>query len=168
MATDANQADPPNAPWWGVLTRTNVLAGLMFMAVAVFALWVSRNYSIGTAVRMGTGYVPRLLAWVLLGLGLLILIQDLWSRTQEQAADADRVSVLRPMLFVTLSILAFALTIERFGLVIATLLLIGIGSLAGPRERPLETLIVAVAMAAAAVGIFIFGLGLTISIWPEW
>lgn len=168
MADAAKQSSPPNAHWWSILTRTNVLAGLMFMAVAIFALWISRNYPIGTAVRMGTGYVPRLLAWVLLGLGLLILIQDLWSRTHEPAADADQLSVLRPMVFVTASILAFALTIERFGLVVATLLLMGIGSLAGPRERPLETLIVAVVMAAAAVGIFIFGLGLTISIWPEW
>ena len=39
----------------------------LFMAVAVFGLWLSRDYPIGTALRMGTGYVPRLLCWILLG-----------------------------------------------------------------------------------------------------
>jgi len=44
-----------------VLARKNVLAGLMFIGVAALALWLSRNYPIGTALRMGTGCVPRLL-----------------------------------------------------------------------------------------------------------
>ena len=44
-----------------MLARTNVLAGLMFIGLAALGLWVSRNYPIGTALRMGTGYVPRLL-----------------------------------------------------------------------------------------------------------
>jgi uncharacterized membrane protein YidH (DUF202 family) len=167
MATDVRQAGPPRR-WWSVLIRTDVLAGLMFMAVAIFALWLSRNYQIGTAVRMGTGYVPRLLAWVMLGLGLLILIQDLWSRSNQEATDAEALPVLRPIVFVTASILAFGFAIERLGLVIATMLLIGIGSLAGPGKRPLETLIAAVVMAAVSVAIFILGLGLTMPIWPEW
>ena len=53
-----------------LLHRKDVLAGLLFIAVAVLGLWASRNYPIGTATRMGTGYVPRLLCWILLGLGV--------------------------------------------------------------------------------------------------
>ena len=52
-----------------LLARKDVLAGLLFMGVAAFGLWISRDYPIGTALRMGTGYVPRLLCWILLGLG---------------------------------------------------------------------------------------------------
>ena len=44
-----------------------MLAGLLFIAVAAIGLWASRNYPIGTTTRMGTGYVPRLLCWILLG-----------------------------------------------------------------------------------------------------
>jgi hypothetical protein len=58
---------------WDVLSRTDVLAGLLLMAVAVFGLWASHDYPVGTALRMSTGYVPRLLCWILLGLGALIL-----------------------------------------------------------------------------------------------
>ena len=60
-----------------VLGRRDVLAGLMFVGVALFGLWLSRDYPIGTALRMGTGYVPRLLCWILLGLGVVVLVQGL-------------------------------------------------------------------------------------------
>ena len=63
----------PYAPGSGMLGRRNILAGLLFIAIATAGLWISRNYPIGTALRMGTGYVPRLLLWILLGLGALAL-----------------------------------------------------------------------------------------------
>ena len=59
------------------LARKNVLAGLMFIAIAALGLWLSRDYPIGTALRMGTGYVPRLLCWILMGLGAAIAVQGL-------------------------------------------------------------------------------------------
>ncbi len=46
-------------PFWRALARKDVLAGLLFIVVAVLGLWISRDYPIGTALRMGTGYVPR-------------------------------------------------------------------------------------------------------------
>ena len=61
-----------------MLAHKNVLAGLMFIGVAALGLWLSRNYPIGTALRMGTGYVPRLLCWMLLGLGVVIFLQGLY------------------------------------------------------------------------------------------
>ena len=61
-----------HAPFWRMLARKDVLAGLLFIAVAVLGLWISRDYPIGTALRMGTGYVPRLLCWLLFGLGVIV------------------------------------------------------------------------------------------------
>jgi hypothetical protein len=136
------------------------------MGLAVFALVVSRNYAMGTALRMGTGYVPRLLSWILFGLGLLVLVQDVLARGEEAPADDEALPVWRPLFFVTLSIVVFGLTIERWGLVVSILLLVGIGSLAGAGKRWLETMIAGVVMAAASVLIFVWGLGLVIPIWP--
>jgi putative tricarboxylic transport membrane protein len=154
------------------LARKDALAGLMFAAVGLFGLWVSRNYPIGTALRMGTGYVPRLLCWVLVGLGGIILIQGLLAGpSQPQAdehADAPAGGAWRPLVLVTASLVAFALSVERLGLVVSILLMTAIGALAARDLRLVETLAAALALVALAWAIFIFGLGLTIPVWPDW
>ena len=68
---------PQSHPLLRMLRRKNVLAGLMFIAIAALGLWASRNYPVGTALRMSTGYVPRLLCWLLMGLGAIVLVQGL-------------------------------------------------------------------------------------------
>ncbi|TMJ79294.1 MAG: tripartite tricarboxylate transporter TctB family protein [Alphaproteobacteria bacterium] len=149
--------------FWPMLARRDVLAGLLFIGVAVFGLWLSRDYPIGTALRMGTGYVPRLLCWILFGLGAVVLVQGL-----REAQDARALSALRPLVFVTASLVIFGLSIERLGLVISILLLIGVGAVAARGLRPFETLLAALVLILLSWGIFILGLGLTIPVWPEW
>ena len=155
-------------PFWRVLGRKDVLAGLLFIAVAALGLWLSRDYPIGTALRMGTGYVPRLLCWLLLGLGAIILVQGLREAQDARPLSSDDVSALRPVVFVTASLVIFGLSIERLGLVVSILLLIGVGAVAARGLRPLETLAAALVLIALSWGIFILGLGLTIPVWPEW
>jgi putative tricarboxylic transport membrane protein len=151
-----------------MLARRDVLAGLLFIGVAVFGLWLSRDYPIGTALRMGTGYVPRLLCWVLFGLGAVVLVQGLREAQDARALSSGDVSALRPLVFVTASLVIFGLSIERLGLVISILLLIGVGAVAARVLRPFETLLAALALILLSWGIFILGLGLTIPVWPEW
>ena len=79
-----------------------------------------------------------------------------------------RLSAWRPVIFVTASLVMFGLTIERLGLVVSILLLIGIGAIAARDLRPLETLAAALVLIALSWAIFILGLGLTIPVWPEW
>jgi hypothetical protein len=161
------QSNSPH-PFWHVLGRKDVLAGLLFIAVAALGLWLSRDYPIGTALRMGTGYVPRLLCWLLLGLGAIILVQGLREAQDARPLSSADVSALRPVVFVTASLVIFGLSIERLGLVVSILLLIGVGAVAARGLRPLETLAAALVLIALSWGIFILGLGLTIPVWPEW
>jgi putative tricarboxylic transport membrane protein len=151
-----------------MLARKDVLAGFLFMAVALVGLWVSRDYPIGTALRMGTGYVPRLLCWTLLGLGALIALQGLLTRETAPVVSRGESSAWRPLIFVTASLVVFGLTIERLGLVISILLLIAIGAIAARGLRSLETLLAALVLIVLSWAIFILGLGLAIPVWPEW
>jgi putative tricarboxylic transport membrane protein len=148
---------------FAVLVRKDVLAGLMFVGVALLGLFLSRNYPIGTALRMGTGYVPRLLCWILLGLGIAVLVRGLRMPEAQGAPGLH----WRPIVLVPASLLAFALTIQKFGVVVAALLLIGIGSLAGRELRTLEVLIAAIVLVGITLGIFVWGLGLPIPVWPD-
>jgi putative tricarboxylic transport membrane protein len=148
-----------------ILGRKDVLSGLMFMAVAIFGLWASRNYPIGTALRMGTGYVPRLLCWILLALGLVIFLQGLRAQAERGAFAGER--HWRALIFVPASLLVFAAAMSRLGVVIATILLVGVGSLAGREIRPLEVIGSAIVLVFLTLAIFIWGLELPIPVWPE-
>src|SRR5436305_7467974 len=168
MTAESSSTPPPAHPSLHILARKNVLAGLMFIAIAALGLWLSRDYPIGTALRMGTGYVPRLLCWILFGLGAVVLVQGLREAQDARALSSDDVSALRPLVFVTASLVIFGLNIERLGLVISILLLIGVGAVAARGLRPFETLLAALVLILLSWGIFILGLGLTIPVWPEW
>jgi hypothetical protein len=160
----------PTAPGgfpWQVFTRKDVLSGLLFAGVALAGLWLSRDYPIGTALRMGTGYVPRLLCWVLLALGTVVLVQGL-REAQPARLASDEASAWRAVVFVTASLVIFGLSIERLGLVVSILLLIGVGAVAARGLRPLETLLAALVLIVLSWAIFILGLGLTIPVWPDW
>ncbi|MBI3434008.1 MAG: tripartite tricarboxylate transporter TctB family protein [Proteobacteria bacterium] len=150
----------------GALLRGDVLAGLMFVAVGALGLFLSRHYPVGTALRMGTGYMPRLLCWILLVLGLLVAAQALvFSRAPPLALQW---SGWRPLLFVTLAVLVFGFTIERLGVVAATAFLVLVGAFARRGLRPLEIVATAFLLVVFTVGIFVWGLGLTLDVWPEW
>jgi len=164
MSVGLDTTGPSRVPYY---LRKNVIAGLMFIAVAALGLFLSRNYPVGTALRMGTGYVPRLLCWVLGGLGVLSVIQGVLV-PGESVISEDASSPWRPIAFVTLSILIFAFTIETLGVVIATALLVVIGALAGRDLRPLEVALTGIVLIVLTVATFVWGLGLTIPIWPEW
>lgn len=151
-----------------MLLRKDALTGLLLAAVAGLGLWLSRNYPMGTGLRMGTGYMPRLLCWILLGLGGLILVQGLLAPEPRDEAQPDASASWRPVVFVTGSLVVFGLTLERLGLVVSIALLVGVGALAARGLRPIETIIAAVVLIVLSWAIFIVGLGITVPVWPEW
>jgi hypothetical protein len=117
---------------------------------------------------MGTGYVPRLLCWILLGLGGVVLIAGLREAQAQLQPSASAGWAWRPVVFVTAGLAIFGLSIERLGLVVSIVLLIGVGAIAARDLRPLETVVAALVLIVLSWAIFILGLGLTIPVWPEW
>jgi hypothetical protein len=162
-----DEGGPKDRPRWRVvLQHKDVLSGLLFLGVAAGGLWVSRNYPIGTASRMGTGYMPRLLLWVLLGLGGVILVSGLWRTVPLRETGGSGGVAWRPAVFITLSLVVFGLALERLGLVLSILLSTGIAATAGRGLRPLETAIATLVLIALCWLIFVVGLSLTIPVWP--
>ena len=60
------------------LLGKDFLSGLMFIAFGVVALWFGQRLALGTPVRMGPGYVPRMLSLILLCLGSAIIMVALF------------------------------------------------------------------------------------------
>ena len=51
------------------------VAGLLFTAFGAAALWYGQGYNFGTATRMGPGYLPNVLGWSLVGIGVFITLR---------------------------------------------------------------------------------------------
>jgi len=164
MSDGGPQTMQPAAPLRLIL-RSDVLAGLVFIAFAVIGLWASRNYPIGTAFRMGTGYVPRLLCWLLLFLGAGIAAAGL--RKAGGSIELGR-PIWRAIVFAPASLLAFALLIGGFGVIAATVAVVVVGALASRESRPVEVAVAALVLVLLTLAIFVWGVGLPIPIWPEW
>lgn len=155
------------------LTRKNVLAGLMFIVIAALGLWLGRHYPVGTLRRMGSGFMPQLLCWLLMGLGTIVLLQGLLSRdaalqpeVTDEGAGQTRENYWSVGV-VAASLIAFALTIETFGLVAAICVLVALASLAYRGLTWLETLATAVVLVALSWFVFVLGLGMTVRLLPE-
>jgi putative tricarboxylic transport membrane protein len=73
---------------------------------------------------------------------------------------------VRPLFFLPLSLLAFAVLIEPAGLPIATLAVVVAGAVAGPEFRAGEVIILGLGLAVCSVGLFVYGLGLPMTVWP--
>lgn len=136
-------------------------AGLIFFAAGVFAVVIGRDYSLGSATRMGPGYFPALLGWMLTILGAIIALRSL-------AVDGPTVGRIgfRPLSLILASMLAFAGLLEIAGVVIATIALITIGCLATAESRVRDSVPLTIAMIAVALGLFVYGLGLPLKVWP--
>ena len=172
MAND-NRPRSVKSPLLKALTRTNTLAGLMFIAVAVAGLWFGRELNFGTARRMGAGFMPQMLCWFLMGLGAIVMLQGLFERDPPGAASIEVEIADEPpqnllsIFWVGASMVAFALLIEPFGLVVAIAALVLIASFAYRGIRWWETILTAVFMTALCWAVFVLGLGISVKVWPE-
>lgn len=141
------------------LFSKDLWSGLMFAGFGVLALIMGSNLAIGTAIRMGPGYVPRMLSYILIGLGIAIIVRSI-------IAPGDLIERLRwkPTTMVTLGVIAFALLFERAGLAPALVCLIFLAALGGQEFKLIETILACVVLITLCIVIFKLGLGMNISI----
>lgn len=135
-------------------------AGLLFVGFGAAALWFGQGYAFGSATRMGPGYLPNVLGWMLVGTGGFITLRSLVL----SGASIPKVNI-RPQVMIIGALFAFALLIERMGLLAAAAAVVVFGSMASRDVRLIEMLVLAVVASAAAVGLFIYLLGQPMAPW---
>jgi putative tricarboxylic transport membrane protein len=136
-------------------------SGIMFMSFAAVALVAARNYSLGSAGHMGTGYFPVLLSVVLTLIGVILIGRSF-------VINGERVGTLGllPLAVIAAAVCVFGLAIETLGLVVALILVTLIAAAASRQSRPLQVGLLAVLLAAFSAGIFAYALRLPLPVWP--
>ncbi|HPU50064.1 MAG TPA: tripartite tricarboxylate transporter TctB family protein [Burkholderiaceae bacterium] len=153
---------PASPPATGLVKGpTDLAAGLFLLVCAVLGWWFGQPLKVGTAYRMGPGYVPILLSWVMGGFGVLLCTLAFLHRGA--ALEKWRA---KPIVLVLGSLLVFAFTIERTGLLIASTLAVAMAGLASPQQRLRQTVLLAVCLAAFACVLFPLALQLPLRIFP--
>jgi hypothetical protein len=144
-----------------IKSQKDFWAGLMFIAFGILAIVVSRNYPMGTAIRMGAGYFPTYLGAIMIVIGAITT----GSAYRTEGGDIGRWG-WRPLLWLSAAFAAFGLLIEGAGFVLALFALIVASSLAGRDTRPLELVVLVAVLIIGSVALFIYGLELPYRLFP--
>ncbi|MBV8169310.1 MAG: tripartite tricarboxylate transporter TctB family protein [Alphaproteobacteria bacterium] len=141
----------------------DLAAGLFFILVGVLGYGLVIDMPMGAAVRMGPGYIPKVLSAIVALFGVFIAGRSFV--IQGEPLDAWK---LRPLLIISASIFAFAALIDSNGLILAAIVLMIIGTIGGREFFWREMIIFSVIMAIGAVIIFHVALGLPMQVFPPW
>lgn len=93
------------------------ISGLVLGAVGIFLLYAARSLPFGKLNAPDSGFFPIILAVLLAGMGFLLFLSSFRSEPETLELDKRSWSVL----FGALSLLAYALLLERIGFLICTI-----------------------------------------------
>lgn len=157
MDRGTESASSEKAAGW--LGRADILTGIICLALAAVVLWEGADYSLGTAGRVGPGYVPRLLGLLMAGIGALLIVRGFWSTEM-----AERTMAPRPVVLVLGSVLAFALAFDRFGLVPAIVVSVAVANFAAPDNRWFTAIGIGILLAIFSWALFVQSLKLPLPV----
>lgn len=138
-------------------------SGLIYIFFGSSAILIARDYSMGTAIKMGPSYFPTILGGVLLVIGVISVIRSFVAPGPPVGAFAFKGLVL-----VTVSVVAYGLVVRGLGLAIALPLLIIASAYGSKRFRWRPTLLMAAGLTLFCVFVFLKGLGIPLPIIGPW
>lgn len=138
----------------------DLAGGLACIAIGLFVVrYASQHYTVGETARMGPGFFPVVLGWMLTGLGGLIALLSLRRAVQALEPPPWRPRALAAVLA---AVVVFALLVERAGLVPATLALTLVATAAERPYRWRRSFVLGLVLALLAWLIFTVGLQMTL------
>lgn len=146
-----------------IRNRKDFAAGALFIAAGAGFAWLSSDYSIGSASRMGPGYFPFWVAVLLLVLGAAIAFSSLNAAASEQALPEWN---LASLLWILGSTSLFGALLNFAGLVASLLALVVLSSKASHEFKWLGTLVSASVIVLINLIVFVWLLKIEIPTWP--
>lgn len=145
-------------------SRKELASGGIFVAFGAYFALESLNYELGTAFRMGPGFMPLLLGAALAVLGLGIAANGL------RKPDTDPAGPIpwRGMVLVLGTIIFFGATIRGLGFIPVVFVSAFAAALSSLHNSPLFAALLALTLTVLCTLIFVVGLGLTVPLVGPW
>jgi hypothetical protein len=137
--------------------------GVIYLFVGSGALILSRDYGMGTAVKMGPAYFPTLLSLLLMVIGIISVIRSFLKSGTPIGAVA-----WKGLLLIVASTLLFGMIVRGAGLILALPLLVIVSALASTRFSWKTSLLEAAGITVFCILVFLKGLGLPLPILGSW
>jgi putative tricarboxylic transport membrane protein len=141
-------------------------ASLLFSFASVL-IAAGTNLPLGTAARMGPGFIPRAAAIALLLIAAAIAIRGVLALRRNHAGETMPAFHWRGAASIGGAVLAFALFIQPAGLLASATIAVFVSSLAQTGSHLPERVLLATSLAGFAGLVFSVALGLPISIFPH-
>lgn len=138
-------------------------AGILYIAFGAGAVWLMRDYGMGTALKMGPGYFPSVLGGLLALIGVAAIVRSFFSPGEPIGSLA-----VKPMLYVCVPTIAFGVLVRGAGVIPAIVVLALASAYASARFRIGPALLLATGLAAFCVLVFVYGLGVPLETFGTW
>ena len=137
--------------------------GLIYLFVGCGALIISRDYDMGTALKMGPAYFPTILSVLLMGIGIISVL-----RSFLKSGSPIGVVAWKGLVLIVVSTILFGMIVRGAGLLLALPLLVIVSASASARFSWKTTLAEAVGITVFCIVIFLKGLGVPLPILGSW
>lgn len=137
--------------------------GLIYLFVGSGALIISRDYDMGTAVKMGPAYFPTLLSVLLMVIGVISVLRSFF-----KSGSPIGVVAWKGLVLIVASTLLFGMIVRGAGLLLALPLLVIVSASASARFSWKTSLAEAVGITVFCIVIFLKGLGVPLPILGSW
>ncbi len=136
------------------LINSNTLGGLALLAFGAIYLGMGADYTMGTAQRMGAGYFPMLVGWLIVGVGVLIVLRGFLQGGIKGAI------AWRPLAAISASIAAFGIAMPLFGLAPAVMASVVLSATAETPIVPTRVAILSAFLILLGYLVFVVTLGM--------
>lgn len=139
------------------------LISLVYLVLGLGALYICRDYDMGTAGKMGAAYFPTVLSYLLIAVGLLSLV-----RSFIKPGPPIGTFAVKGLLLVIAAIFLFGFIVRGAGLLVALPLLVIVSASASVKFKWKSTILMAVGITAFCILVFQHALGVPLPILGPW
>ncbi len=145
----------------------DVLAGILIIGFALLFLVPGLEYGVGTVNRPGAGGLPVVAAAVMIAFGVMVGLTGFQQRGSVTRSSQSIFPGSGISPWSRRAILGFAFSIERVGLIPATVIVVVLASLADRKSRAVPTIIVAAVISVVIWLIFKVGLNSSVPLFER-
>jgi hypothetical protein len=135
-------------------------SAIVFLLIGLAGLYFGKDLTYGSAGRMGPGYFPYLLSWLIIAIGVGVGLMSL----SIEGPPIERPQ-FRPAFFVLTSVIVFGYMMSYVGLAITGVVMTLIAAFARRQVNLFESLLLGIGLSIGCVIIFVYALGQPLPAW---